>query len=46
MKAQSYAIPNALAVTTAIVFVLCRMLVSLFPNVYLPNSCFFLIPCQ
>lgn len=33
MKAQSYAIPNALAATTAIVFVLCRVLVGLFPDV-------------
>lgn len=33
MKGQSYAIPNALAVTTAIVFVLCRVLVGLFPDI-------------
>ena len=32
MKAQSYAIPNALAVTTAIVFVVCRVLVGIFPD--------------
>lgn len=32
MKAQSYAIPNALALTTAVVFVLCRLLVGLFPD--------------
>jgi len=30
---QSYAIPNALAVTTAIIYVLCRVLVGLFPDV-------------
>ncbi len=30
---QSYAIPNALAVTTAIVYVLCRVLVGLFPDI-------------
>jgi len=30
MKNQSYAIQNALAVTTAIIYVLCRLLV--FPN--------------
>ena len=29
---QSYAIPNALGVTTAIIFVVCRILVSLFPD--------------
>ena len=34
MKTQSYAIPNALAVTTAIVFVLCRVLVGLFPDAF------------
>ncbi len=33
MKTQSYAIPNALAVTTAIVFALCRLLVGLFPDI-------------
>lgn len=33
MKGQSYAIPNALAVTAAIVFVLCRVLVGLFPDI-------------
>lgn len=33
MKAQSYAIPNALAVTTAIIFVLCSILVGLFPDI-------------
>ncbi|MDO8573482.1 MAG: DUF5676 family membrane protein [Candidatus Daviesbacteria bacterium] len=33
MKTQSYAIPNALAVTTAIIFVLCRILVGLFPDI-------------
>lgn len=32
MKQQSYAIANALAVTTAIVYVLCRLLVGLFPD--------------
>ncbi|MCL5438892.1 MAG: DUF5676 family membrane protein [Patescibacteria group bacterium] len=32
MKAQSYAIPNALALTTAVVFVICRVLVGLFPD--------------
>lgn len=31
---QSYAIPNALAVTTAIIFVLCRVLVGLFPDAF------------
>lgn len=31
MKNQ-YAIPNALALTTAIVFVLCRLLVGIFPD--------------
>lgn len=31
MKNQMYALPNALAVTTAIIFVLCRILVGLFP---------------
>lgn len=30
---QTYAIPNALAVTTAIVFVVCRLLVGLFPDI-------------
>lgn len=30
---QSYAIPNALAITTAIVFVLCATLVGLFPDI-------------
>ena len=30
---QSYAIPNALAVTTAIIYVVCRVLVGLFPDV-------------
>lgn len=30
---QSYVIPNALAVTTAIIYVLCRVLVGLFHNV-------------
>lgn len=29
---KGYAIPNALAVTTAIVFVLCRLLIGLFPD--------------
>lgn len=33
MKTQSYAIPNALAVATAIVFVLCALLVGLFPDI-------------
>ena len=33
MKTQSYAIPNALAVTTAIVYVVCRLLVGLFPDI-------------
>ena len=33
MKTQSYAIPNALAVTIAIVFVLCRVLVGFFPDI-------------
>lgn len=33
MKNQSYALPNALAVTTAIVYVLCRLLVGLFPDI-------------
>lgn len=33
IKAQSYAIPNALAVTTAIIYVLCRVLVGLFPDI-------------
>ncbi|MBI2596631.1 hypothetical protein HYW41_00520 [Candidatus Daviesbacteria bacterium] len=33
MKTQSYAIPNALAVTTASVFVLCAILVGLFPDI-------------
>ncbi len=32
MKNQ-YAIPNALAVTTAVVFILCRLLVGLFPDI-------------
>ncbi len=32
MKQQPYAIPNALAVTAAIVFVVCRVLVGLFPD--------------
>lgn len=31
---QSYAIPNALALTTAIIFVLCRILVGLFPDAF------------
>lgn len=30
---QSCAIPNALAVTTAIIFVVCRVLVGLFPDI-------------
>lgn len=30
---QSYVIPNALAVTTAIVFVVCIILVGLFPDI-------------
>lgn len=34
MKTQSYAIPNALAATTAIIFVLCRVLVSFFPDIF------------
>lgn len=34
MKSQSYAIPNALAVTMAIVYVACRVLVGLFPDVF------------
>lgn len=29
---KGYAIPNALAVTTAIVYMVCRVLVSLFPD--------------
>lgn len=29
---QTYAIPNALAVTTVIVYAVCRLLVSLFPD--------------
>ena len=29
---KGYAIPNALAVTTAIVFVICRVLVGIFPD--------------
>lgn len=29
---KAYAIPNALAVTTAVVFVVCRILVGLFPD--------------
>jgi hypothetical protein len=29
---KQYVIPNALAVTTAIVFVVCRLLVGLFPD--------------
>lgn len=29
---QSYAIPNALAVTTAIIYVVCRLLVGIFPD--------------
>lgn len=29
---KAYAIPNALAVTTAIIYVLCRLLVGLFPD--------------
>lgn len=33
MKNQSYALPNALAVTTAIIYVLCRLLVGLFPDI-------------
>lgn len=33
MKNQSYAIPHALAATTAIVYVLCRLLVGLFPDI-------------
>lgn len=32
MKTQTYAIPNALAVTTVIVYAACRLLVSLFPD--------------
>ncbi|MBI2086119.1 hypothetical protein HYT74_02140 [Candidatus Daviesbacteria bacterium] len=32
MKTQSYAIPNALAVTTALIFVVCRILVGIFPD--------------
>ncbi len=34
MKMQSYIIPNALAATTAIVFVACRILVGLFPDLF------------
>ena len=33
MKAQSYVIPNSLAATTAIIYVLCRVLVGLFPDI-------------
>ena len=33
MKAQSYVIPNSLAVATAIIYVLCRVLVGLFPDI-------------
>lgn len=32
MKSQSYVVPNALAVTTAVLFVICRVLVGLFPD--------------
>lgn len=32
MKNQSYVIPNTLAVTTLIVYVLCRLMVGLFPD--------------
>ena len=32
MKNQSYVLPNTLAVTTLIVYVLCRLLVGLFPD--------------
>lgn len=32
MKNKSLVLPNALAVTTAIVYVLCRVLVGVFPN--------------
>jgi len=31
---QQYVIPNALAVTTAIIFVLCRILVGIFPDAF------------
>jgi len=34
MKTQLYVIPNALAATTAIIFVLCRILADLFPDVF------------
>ena len=34
MKNQSYAIPNTLAVTTLIIYVLCRLLVGLFPDTF------------
>lgn len=34
MKNQSYVIPNTLAVTTLIVYVLCRLLVGLFPDTF------------
>lgn len=30
---KGYAIPNALAVTTAIVFIVCRILVGIFPDI-------------
>lgn len=33
MKNQSYALPNALAVTTAIVYVACRLLVIFLPDI-------------
>lgn len=33
MKNQSFALPNALAVTTIIVYVSCRLLVGLFPDI-------------
>lgn len=31
---KQYVIPNALAVTTAIIYVLCRVLVGLFPDAF------------
>ncbi len=34
MKNQSYVLPNTLAVTTLIVYVLCRLLVGLFPDTF------------
>ena len=34
MKNQSYVLPNTLAVTTLIIFVLCRLLVGLFPDIF------------